>query len=852
MSKYGFSQSLLRAAVACASASIVLPVAAQEAAGGLEEVIVVAQKRAQNLQDVPVAVTAFTAEQMRMQGITETSDLMGTIPNVQVTSAYGRTQPNFSVRGISVANEFSAATASPVGVYVDEVYQSFRASHGQQLFDLASVEVLRGPQGTLYGRNTTGGAVNMFTVRPSLEGETNGYLTGRVGNLGMREVSGALDLTLIPDTLGIRIAGITTRADGYITNELTGSEHPETSSDALRLSALWRPTDRTEVDMKVYWAENDPRADIALGAGYLNNRSGGGGFPLDARPDQERVQSDTAGNYFTESKGISLRVSHDLSENWGFTALLGYDEGEYRLSPFECDGSLLDVCAIRYYSESESYNVDLRLDFENEQMRFIGGVYLGEDEVYTHNEPDFFGFLGPLLSGAGLPDNYFNPAIAVGNSLGVLPAFALDPSLDPSLPSSCAPVVVNPNGLFDARSLIAFNTDVALTNSVAGTTVQGACASAGAPPFMNIDASQEFTLARPSKAIYGELAYDFSEKMTVTLGLRYTWDDVEYKDALTTINNLGGVPVAALVPYIYDPVSVAAGTPIDRATAPRVNQDESTSEVTGRLVVDYRFNDDIMGYASYAKGYRAGTYNALAYQDVSQVYFVDPERVDAYEIGLKSRFAQNTAQLNVSAFYYDYEGQQIAQIVGATSFLRSADGDIRGLEVEAIWQPFADLELRGSFGYLDTEYADQLLSEGGLNIGGNEFPNAPERSGTVSAQWMAWEEGDNALSLYVDARYMGAYWFDPFNDYNQSPCDQPGPGAATLLASPELACQNDSYWLFNARATYMRSNMSIAAYVNNIADEAYYTYGLNLNAFYQDYLVRAQPRTYGVEIRYDF
>ena len=240
-----------------------------------------------------------------------------------------------------------------------------------------------------------------------------------------------------------------------------------------------------------------------------------------------------------------------------------------------------------------------------EKLRFIGGVYNGADEIFTANEPDFFGFLQPLLSGAGVPDNYFNPAIAVGNSIGTLPLFAVQPGLDPTDPASCAPVVVNPNGFFDARSLIAFNTDVALTNSAGGTAVQGACAAAGAPPFANIDVSQEFTLERPSTAIYGEVVYDVNEAFSLTLGLRYTWDDVEYKDAVSVINNLGGVPVAALVPYIFNPADVAAGVPLDINSIPRLNQDESTSELTGRIIAEYRFDDDTMVYGSYAARYPA-------------------------------------------------------------------------------------------------------------------------------------------------------------------------------------------------------------------------------------------------------
>ncbi|MEM8491515.1 MAG: TonB-dependent receptor [Pseudomonadota bacterium] len=818
----------------------------------LEEIVVTASKRAENLQDVPQAITAFSQERLREQGIVETSDLMGSVPNIQVTSAYGRTQPNFSIRGISVANEFSAATASPVGVYVDEVYQSFRAAHGQQLYDLEGLEVLRGPQGTLYGRNTTGGAVNVNTVKPSLEEGFTGFLNGRVGNFSTTDITGAIEATVIPDVLGFRLAGAISNADGYVENTLAGTEHPEVSSEAARLSMLWRPTERTEVHAKVYWAENDPRQDIAIGAGYLQGATNGAGVPLVASPDLTRLQSDSAGTYFTSSEGISVTIKQEINDSWAFTGIFGYDEAEYRLSPFECDGSFLDVCAIRYFSESESYNIDLRVDYTGEKLRFIGGFYNGEDEIFTANEPDFFGFLQPLLTGAGLPGEYFNPAVAVGNSIGTLPLFAVDPSLDPTDPANCAPVVVNPNGYFDARSLIAFNTDVALTNSAGGTAVQGACAAAGAPPFANIDVDQEFTLARPSTAIYGEVVYDVSDAFSLMLGLRYTWDDVEYKDAASVIKNLAGTPVAALVPYIFDPASVAAGTPLDINSIPRLNQDESTSELTGRIVAEYRFNDDTMVYGSYAAGYRAGTYNALAYQDVSQVFFVPPETVDAFEAGIKTRMLDNTLQLNAAAFFYDYAGQQIAQIVGATSFLRSADGEVFGAEAELSWQASADVLINASIGFLETEYDDQQLSEDGLNIGGNEFPNAPNISGNISAQWRAWSSGDADLVVYGEAQYMGEYWFDPFNDYNQSPCDAPAPGQGTLLASPELACQNPSYWLFNARVAYNTDNYSIAAWARNIADEGYYTYGLNLNAFFQDYLVRGMPRTYGLEFRYNF
>ncbi|NVE96025.1 TonB-dependent receptor [Altererythrobacter lutimaris] len=829
---------------------------AADDAGGLNVIVVTAQKREENLQEVPAAISAFSADDLIQRGVTETSDLMGSLPNLQVTSAYSDTQPNFSLRGISVANEFSASTASPVGVYVDEVYQSFRASHGQQLYDLERVEVLRGPQGTLYGRNTTGGAVNFITRKPDLYG-ANGYFTVGYGNFDTLKTDGAVELTLAEDVAGVRFAFTRTKGDGYTFNPTLNQDFANSDSIGGRLSFRFKPTDRIDINIKGYFAENDPRQDIPYGIGYLEGRTNAGGYSrFDPRPElggrvlaENEIQADTAGEYFTESYGASLTIEADLTDNLTLTSITGYDEGKYRLSPFDCDGSPIDICAIRYNSQSENFNQDVRLTYESDRLSLIGGFYYGRDSIDTQNEPDFFGFLRPLLLDAGVPGDFSNIPIAVGNSLGTLPAFALDPTLTPADPGFCDPVVVNPGGYFDARSLIAFNADVALTNTAAGVAIQGACAAAGAPPFGPILAEQLFTITRPSTAIYGEAAYDLTDKLTVTLGLRYTWDDVRYEDALTTLFGLDGVtPIATLVPYSF---------PFDPNAEP-VNQEESSGEFSGRIVLDYEIAPDILTYASYSRGYRSGTYNGLAYQDISQVYFLEPEEVDAFEIGLKSRFFDNRIQLNLAGFYYDYKNQQIAQIIGATSFLRAADGRVWGGEAELAFQVSDTVRFDAALGYLNTKYTGNEIdptdpSSLTLNINGNDFPNAPEWTGSAGVEWTALDTGKHRLQLRADAQYMGKYFFDPFGSYGQDPCDQPAAPSIVLLATPEIACGNPDYVLVNARATYtFDEQFSVSLWGKNLTDKFYYVYGLNLNAFYQDYFTRGAPRTYGVEATFRF
>lgn len=212
------------------------PQSAQASEGpGLAEIVVTATKRSENLQNVPVAVSAIPASALQAKGVFETSDLSNSMPNLQVSSPYGQQQPNFSLRGVGVGTEFNANAASPVGVYVDEVYQAFRASHGQQLYDLQQIEVVRGPQGTLYGRNTTGGAINFITKGPSLSG-TEGYVTAGYGNYNRVNLEGALEFTPVEDKLGIRIAGTYVNSDSYVHNRLAAGLNTSAAAGASGLN----------------------------------------------------------------------------------------------------------------------------------------------------------------------------------------------------------------------------------------------------------------------------------------------------------------------------------------------------------------------------------------------------------------------------------------------------------------------------------------------------------------------------------------------------------------------------------------------------------------------------------------
>lgn len=760
----------------------------------LEEVIVTANRKEESLQDAPVSVSAFSQSQMKAMGITETSDMMGSLPNLHITSPYGRAQPNFTIRGIGMANEFNANAASPIGVHVDEVYQSFRASHGQQLYDLERIEVVRGPQGTLYGRNTTGGAVNIVTRKPTL-GETNGYLVGGYGSYDRINLEFAAETSLIEDVLGVRVAFAYGDGDGYSDNIFDGKEYDTLDSLAGRVSVLWVISDVLSADLKLYTAKNEPMGNLAESVGVNSGFDNFGYSRAALGLDDDEFQIDTQGKITTESDGVVLTLTWDISDSWSMTSITGSDDALYKNNT-DCDGSPLSLCAFKYKSDSESLNQDVRFSYESEKFHFIGGVYFGEDEIITDNKPDFYSALTLL----GVPNTYFNPPVPTANAIAIVP--------DPSNP--CGGILVNPNGFFDVRAIIP------------------ACGI----PLSPIVGFQHYEQERESWAVYGEGTYTLSEDWEITVGLRHTEDDIEMNQARTILTDASGAIRASTIPYSfpYDP---------DLSSYSTKDSSDSTS---GRLIIKYSISNDVNTYISYSRGYRAGTYNGLAYQDVSQIYFVEPEKLDSIEVGLKSLLFDNTLKLNTAIFRYDYENQQVQEVIGPIAFLRNVNGEVYGGELELEWQANYNLKLDLSVGVTESKYDQRvngaLQSLSGIPIGGNEFPYAPATSGSLGIEWLIAESQAGSWSLNIHGQYMGEFWFDPFNDRQSS-----GP----------VGEENPSYWLIHSNLSYETEAMTASLWVRNLTDEHYYVFGINLEeAFGLDYLSRGAPRLFGVDVSWRF
>jgi len=851
------------------------PAVAQETAkaagqGGLEDIVVTATKRAQNLQDVPVAVSAISQTALQNQGVFETSDLNHSMPNLQVSSPYGQQQPNFSLRGIGVGTEFNANAASPVGVYVDEVYQAFRASHGQQLYDLAQVEVVRGPQGTLYGRNTTGGAINFNTQKPSLHG-TTGYVTIGYGSYNRVNAEGAFEFTPVEDKVGVRIAGTYVHSDPYIHNLLpaglnksapglptalaygnlsSGKQPGITESYGFRGTLVVKPTDTVTLTLKGYASKATGGTETSLPTGqsktndainylspnFLLSGIWGAFVPAGFLPasysasasglSDTQISADTVGDAISRAEGAVFTANVELADRLKVVSITGYDSGLYSQSSTDCDSTPLRLCSIGYRSAFHAFNQDVRFDYDGGPLKLIVGGYYGRDSVTADNTPDFFNVLSDINKAVGLPTSYFNPA---GNFNGTL---------------------------LSATSL--------------PTGIRG---------------KQHFTQVRTSYAIYGEGSYKLTDTVTATAGLRYTHDTNEFKDGITTFYDDAGTARLITVSdfaggaYFLQPVKDMAGNVVLPAfgagglglpTPGPLNRKGTSGRVSGRFILDWKPTDNSKIYASYSRGYRAGTFNGLAYGSASQVYFVPPETVNAYEVGFKSRFLDNRVQLNGALFYYDYKGQQ-GQVVDstATAQLISLDGTMKGLELELQVAATDTLNLSAALGILDSAYkhgtcpvanitskppqigncvasAAPGTSGGNVDVGGNPFPYAAKTSINLGFDWTAYESDDLKVMLHGDANYTGRFYYDSFKDYSYS-------AILKTVSSGVFSQGEGDYWVANARITVTKGPVSVAGYVKNLTNKTYYPYGIAIeNLFGNGYRVRAQPRMFGVEATFRY
>lgn len=713
----------------------------------LEEVNVTAQKREQRLLDVPISVSVINRQQLTNSHISTLSNITGLIPNFQAGLPNGEVIPIFSIRGVSMA-DYSVNQSSPIGVYIDEVNLGANYTHGLSIFDLERIEVLRGPQGTLYGKNTTGGAINLISKTPDFEAD--GYIKLGVGNNNLRSAEGAYETPIIEQKLSARLAYTIEEADGYTDNHNPGKKDlSATDRHSARLVLNYQPTEQFAAILRLSTGRSSPEHQA-----IIPEISGPPANLFYERPssyDSHDTDANKTGRTKVKTDGGSLSLTWETGDVI-FTSVTGIYSGEFDQQA-DSDGTAMQILEVDYLSELDQWSQDFRVSSQqSEPFAYTAGLYFAKEEIDTNIIYDFF---------------------------HVLRAFVPD---------------------FD-------------------------------PPNSGFSQGQHYEQEKESRAIYGQLSYKLSTSTTLTTGLRYTEDENSQSNVNTYMADYDRVPQFGLIPFNapYDP----------NAVYPK--QSFTDHEWTGTVKLDHHLNDNTMAYGSYSRGYRSGAFNGSAVADPAELAPVDPEYVNAYEIGVKGEQLNGRLQYSTALFYYDYRNQQFINIVGTQQLLDSAKRSrIQGAELELHALATDNLSLHFGLGIMDAEYTDGpfLDSQGEtLDLSGNQLISAPDLNVNIAADYRI-DLSHGTLNSHIDANYNDSQWFSAFND------------AANYGDIGE-----SSVTLINARLEYQPANsqLTIALWGKNIGDKEYKTYAINLSdSFGYNYTMSGAPRTYGAEVSLTF
>jgi len=765
-----------------AAVIIVNPGAAQ--AQTLEEIIVTAQKREESVQDVPIALQAYTGEEISNLRITRASDITRLAPNLNL-STQNTASRQINIRGVGTS-DFFGNSAGSVAITMDEITMSSSYLSSLGLYDLERVEILRGPQNSLFGRNTTGGAVNYISRMPEVGGDDDGYVGVTFGNFGLVELEAAKSFSL-SDTVAVRLAGKSYDRDG-VWNNLgdNGAEHGEKDRKSLRGTLVWEPSDATSVAVNFHWAEEDSDFDPIKAVG-TRGTNGSPEFGVDGIPrplfgaipapapnlDYNQVYNSfnaqgnnpstnrwedvyVTGTYLhqVETNGFYLRIDHEFSFAT-FTSITSWDNTEV-LWTYETGGignnsgtgvTNCTTCIFLNGSSNDgSPQVTLAIDQDQEYTQFSQ-----EFRFVSSSEEDFRWIAGLFLF---TEDSDLMQNVRFG-------AAAFDTSLTNDMSGVFPPIGQLIGGFFGSAPLI------------------------GPPPviggFGNRLAYQYGELENDVWSPYAQIEFDFSERLSLTAGLRFTNDEKSL--AVSQVGNIStlGDPITT----VYDTSLVLArgaqntllcdldgdtnntfvasggdpnNTPDNRGllcVEDLVRPDLSFEEWGGKIGLDWRVNDDVMIYGSFSRGFRSGKHD-IEFLHGPHIGFaltdLQPETLDAWEVGLKSTLLDGAMQINLSAYMYTWENQQtifVSPITGP-AFVNIPESDLQGFEAEMKWAPAEGWLVSAALGLQDTEI--QSTTDPRFVQVGHELPFAADTSANV----MAIKDiniGNNVLSLQADWQF---------------------------------------------------------------------------------------------------
>ena len=750
MTKKTPEKYLMLAGASAIALSLFAPVAtAQEDGGGdvevrrtLGTVLVTTQKTEESIQDVPIAVSAFDEEALQKLQLTGGPDLVRSIPNVSFTKGNFGGSYNFKIRGIG-ADLVAQSGDAGVGIHQNDVPLTANRLFEAEFYDVERVETLRGPQGTLYGRNATGGVINVITAKPVFE-EFQADLNLTYGNYNTFKAKGMINVPL-GEKAAFRLAGSLLQRDGYVDNIVTGNDIDDRDLYGFRATLAVEPTDRLRGFISYdYFEEDDSRlrsgkqlcdkdpfltnfAGIPVGAAdQIYTTLGCQEAPLSQSTD--RVNS--AGTL-----GGGLGIAAGLLSGDAFTTPLIQDlrtiesafdpayKADQELFTWKAEFDLTDSLLLTYlgsYNETSAVSVeDYNKIAPNVTFNDLSAVPPGLSptaDLYNALFPG--GVVNDPQLGASNVFRTFD--ISGGGSEQTTHELRLQSDFDGRFNFNLGAISVDFEAIDPADPTAGYvvlsNTLTALTqfNNATGGGVFGGLvpldtSGTNVGPISNFSGSggNYFRSLSPyrleSFALFGESYFDITEDLQLTVGLRYT-DDKKEQDNIPSILFTPG----ATAEDILNPRVIPGNAPDDAGDG---SYNVAFEETTGRIGLDWQpaldFTEDTLLYGFYSRGYKGGGINPPQPAGASNFpQTFDPEFINSYEIGTKNTLAGGALQLNATGFYYDYEGYQITQIVNRSSANFNIDAKIKGFELETVWNPASTFVINANLGLLDTEIQD--------------------------------------------------------------------------------------------------------------------------------------------------
>lgn len=802
-----------RLLAAISLATLQLGMASTGAAQVLEEVVVTAQKHAQGVNDIGITVNAFSGDVIRDLGVSSAEDIAQFTPGLTVNETAATGVPLYTIRGIGF-QDYSTAASSTVGLYFDEVAIPYTVMSRGVVFDVERIEVLKGPQGDLYGRNTTAGQINFISNKPTEE--FNAGVTAQYGRFDQFDLEAFVSGSLTEQMQGRFALKTTQSGEGWQKSVTRDDELGEKDTTALRALLNFNVNEDLSILLNLHYVDDqsDNKANTAYNATlsglpefnnpytpldqyFLTTGANFGQTPPWYKTGDNRA-ADWTNSYTSpitgvtwdlrpqrdnELKGLSVKLEWDLG-GMTLTSITGYDDFE-RQETNDWDGGFYNDSSNINTTDLDVFSQEIRLSGETDRLLWIAGLYYSKDEMdeYYHY------FMSDSVFGLG------------------------------SIPWGV--------GLF------------------AGT------------PILELDT--KYSQETESRAIFGHVEWQATDKIRLTLGLRYTEEERDWAGCTfvaqdgSLANFLNAQFGTSLGPGDCGTIDDDPSSPnyiFALIGGPNVNDafhvyrdDISTEKWMGKVGIDYAINEDLLLYASWANAFKSGGFNGANSNTTLQLQPYEEEEVTALEVGLKSTLLDGAMQLNIAAFWYDYEDKQeqdlavafVGNIGGLTNVPESR---INGAELELQWAPMEGLLINFGAAYLDT-----LVEKWDATSNTSVWPTVVtfDASGLELAQSPEWTY--NGL-IHYEWSVAEGLMMELGADFNYTDTTTGG-------AKPEDA--TDSYSLYNARVGLKDSDgkWRVLLWGRNLGDEDYYpaAYTGGNGPFVRS---MGMPATYGVSLNYNF